>query len=168
MSIRAMNYVWEHSQAQGTARLCLLAIAKLADDNGECTPKIADLAQMCRVGERSIQRTLSDLKDAGHLRMQISAGLPSDKAVQILCAKEGQRFPYVPRYAVHPLECPWCKGETIILHAHHFPIPRSEGGTETIRICASCHAEYHALTNDQYTLVVNMQPDPDEDEASES
>jgi hypothetical protein len=41
--------------------------------------------------------------------------------------------------------CEWCKSLTNILHQHHFPDSRLEGGTETVGICPNCHSEYHAL-----------------------
>lgn len=41
--------------------------------------------------------------------------------------------------------CEWCNGTTYILQEHHHPIPKSEGGLETVKICPSCHYEYHHL-----------------------
>ena len=44
-------------------------------------------------------------------------------------------------------ECLWCKTKTFYLHEHHFPIPKSMGGKETVKICPNCHSEYHALVD---------------------
>ena len=41
--------------------------------------------------------------------------------------------------------CEWCGGKTHVLHEHHYPIPRSKGGTETVSICPNCHYEFHYL-----------------------
>ena len=38
--------------------------------------------------------------------------------------------------------CQWCEGTTIILHSHHYPIPKCQGGKATVSICPNCHAEY--------------------------
>ena len=43
--------------------------------------------------------------------------------------------------------CPWCGGKTVVLHEHHFPIPKHLGGTETEFICPGCHYEYHYLAS---------------------
>lgn len=40
-------------------------------------------------------------------------------------------------------KCSWCGIKTNVIDKHHYPIPRSEGGTEVIEICPNCHAEYH-------------------------
>jgi len=43
------------------------------------------------------------------------------------------------------LVCEWCQVNTLILERHHFPIARKDGGEETVKICGSCHAEFHHL-----------------------
>lgn len=39
--------------------------------------------------------------------------------------------------------CEWCGIKCHVLHDHHFPIPKREGGKDTVRICGTCHANYH-------------------------
>lgn len=75
MSIKVMNYVWDHSDAQGTELLCLLAIADNANDDGEAFPGIARIAKKCRVGERAIQKVLRKLQDSGEIEVRIGHGL---------------------------------------------------------------------------------------------
>jgi hypothetical protein len=41
--------------------------------------------------------------------------------------------------------CEWCHKESYILEEHHYPIPKSKGGTKTVRICPNCHRAYHAV-----------------------
>lgn len=41
--------------------------------------------------------------------------------------------------------CCWCRSETYILHEHHYPVPLTQNGSETVEICANCHSEYHFL-----------------------
>ena len=41
--------------------------------------------------------------------------------------------------------CEWCGKRNYILHEHHYPIPKSKGGTETVLICPNCHSTYHSI-----------------------
>lgn len=41
--------------------------------------------------------------------------------------------------------CEWCGCKCNILNEHHYPIPKSKGGTEAVKICPNCHAEFHAI-----------------------
>lgn len=45
--------------------------------------------------------------------------------------------------------CEWCGNKTYALQEHHFPIPKSKGGKETVLICPNCHYEYHAILKDK-------------------
>ena len=45
------------------------------------------------------------------------------------------------------LECEWCRTKTLVLHKHHYPIPKAEGGKEIVNICPNCHQEFHCLEN---------------------
>jgi hypothetical protein len=70
MSIEVMNAVWQHSRADGRARLVLLAIA---DHQGEigAWPSIARLAKMVNSSERSVQRDISYLQSIGELKVEL-------------------------------------------------------------------------------------------------
>lgn len=54
-----------------------------------------------------------------------------------------------------PKECEWCGKETLIIHDHHFPIPKADGGKEVVKICPTCHFEYHLLISGNYELTDN-------------
>lgn len=41
--------------------------------------------------------------------------------------------------------CEWCGCKCNILNEHHYPIPKSKGGTETVKICPNCHSEFHSV-----------------------
>lgn len=43
--------------------------------------------------------------------------------------------------------CEWCESQTYILHSHHFPIAKKDGGKNTVEICANCHSEFHWLVD---------------------
>jgi hypothetical protein len=72
MSIEIMNAVWRESQADGRARLVLLAIA---DHQGEigAWPSIATLARMVNSSERSVQRDIQYLQKIGELQVEVQA-----------------------------------------------------------------------------------------------
>lgn len=65
-------------------------------------------------------------------------------AVKILLEKKGQSVKGSGKV------CGWCKGTTYALELHHYPIPQSEGGQTTVKICGSCHREYHYLTDNSF------------------
>ena len=70
MSIQVMQAVWEHSKADGRARLVLLAIA---DHQGEigAWPSIATIAKMVNSSERSVQRDIQYLQNIGELSVEV-------------------------------------------------------------------------------------------------
>lgn len=75
MSVRVMAWVWEHSRAEPTDRLVLLAIADAANDHGaEAYPSMATLTKKTRLAERSVQRAIKRLSDLGELVVKPNAG----------------------------------------------------------------------------------------------
>ena len=46
--------------------------------------------------------------------------------------------------------CEWCRKPSITLQDHHFPIPKSKGGEEVVRICPNCHYGYHYMESNRY------------------
>jgi hypothetical protein len=57
---------------------------------------------------------------------------PDKKTISILIDEYGKK-------------CQWCGGKCLILHSHHHPIKRSEGGVITVDICPNCHSNFHAV-----------------------
>lgn len=74
MSIKVMTYVWEHSTHRGSALLLLLAIADMADDNGDCYPGVARLAKKTRMTERNTQKLLQSLAQSNELKIDYNQG----------------------------------------------------------------------------------------------
>lgn len=75
MSIRVMTQVWDSTEAKGTDRLVLLAIADSADDDGSnAWPSMARLAHKARVSERTVQRSIRTLETMGLLAIEDNAG----------------------------------------------------------------------------------------------
>lgn len=68
MSVQATSWVWNHSQAEGTARLVLLAIADAANREGRNSCQSANtIAEMCRVSKRTVRYKISELLATGEL-----------------------------------------------------------------------------------------------------
>ena len=58
-----------------------------------------------------------------------------------------------------PKICEWCNKKTLIIHEHHYPIEKNKGGKEVVKICPTCHFEYHLLINGNYELNVRGEQD---------
>ena len=42
-------------------------------------------------------------------------------------------------------KCDWCGTKCLILHKHHYPIPKSRGGSDVVYICPNCHCVFHSV-----------------------
>jgi DNA-binding transcriptional MocR family regulator len=69
-----MAAVWDHSRAQGVARLVLLALADHADHEGYCWPSVETVAQKCRVSERTVQRAIAEAEASGEIQRRVMQG----------------------------------------------------------------------------------------------
>lgn len=67
MSNKTLNYVWEHSEQRGSTLVLMLAIADLANDDGECWPGNANLASKCRCTVRNLQKLVDKCETDGEL-----------------------------------------------------------------------------------------------------
>jgi len=67
MSIEVMRYVWTHSKSKANARLMLLAIADIANDNGDAYPGVDKLGTKCNISHRCAQEVIQDLERLGEL-----------------------------------------------------------------------------------------------------
>lgn len=93
MSIKCMNYVWEHSETTGADRLMLLALADSCNDDGEWSPGVSRLADKCKVSERAAQYTLRRLEELGEIKILHQQGFKT---------KTGHTNKYVmARYRLH-------------------------------------------------------------------
>ena len=82
MSVRALTWAWESTDAQaatGTDLLVLLALADWADDEGEAFPKVATIARKSRVSVSTVRRSLRHLESLGLVEVEDrhAAGLSS-------------------------------------------------------------------------------------------
>ena len=78
MSIKVMSHVWENSKQKGAGLLLLLAIADNANDDGDCFPGVARLAQRVRADERNVKRMIGKLEESSELLVFKEAGIQTD------------------------------------------------------------------------------------------
>lgn len=69
MSIEVMSWVWKKSQATGTDKFVLLAIADNAwDDGSNAWPSVATISRKTGLSTRTVQRCIQNLHDIGELQ----------------------------------------------------------------------------------------------------
>ena len=44
-----------------------------------------------------------------------------------------------------PYICEWCGEKVAVVDEHHYPIPKSKGGIDVVRICPNCHYTFHRI-----------------------
>lgn len=74
VSVQAMSWVFDHSESRGLDRLVLLVIAnrvneKAHDGDAFCWPTQAVIANEAKCSERSVRRSLDELKKIGELEV---------------------------------------------------------------------------------------------------
>lgn len=69
MSNKALGYIFTHSKTKGSARVLMLAIADMANDDGECYPGRSNLAKKVNVSERQLSNLVRDCEVMGELRV---------------------------------------------------------------------------------------------------
>ena len=75
MSIRIMSNVWECASLRDQAQLLvMLALADFSNDQGECFPAVATLAEKARVSERHVQKVVAHLQQHGLVKVEKGAG----------------------------------------------------------------------------------------------
>lgn len=78
---------------------------------------------------RQIRRIINKLKKKGI----ISINYDPEKIKQKVISKNGN------------LVCEWCNNKSYSLQDHHYPIPKKNGGKDTVKICGTCHSDYHSI-----------------------
>jgi hypothetical protein len=81
---------------------------------------------------KTIQRSLGFLLDKGYITADRIK--PEEAKEIVLKNKHNCKF-----------KCEWCGCGCNVINEHHYPIPKSMGGTKIVRICPNCHYEFHSL-----------------------
>lgn len=59
-----MNWAWEQ-QLPPNGKIVLMALADIADDTGDCWPKVSTIAHKCCISERTVQRVFKEFEGTG-------------------------------------------------------------------------------------------------------
>jgi hypothetical protein len=75
MSVQAMSWLLDHSEARLAARLTLISIANHCDSKGENSyPSVGLIAREAKISTREVQRALHILVEIGELQVEFGAG----------------------------------------------------------------------------------------------
>ena len=76
MSIKLMSEIWDNQDPQltGSKLVIMLCLADHANDNGECWPSIARLAERARIAPANVTRHIKELEAAGYLTVTRTSG----------------------------------------------------------------------------------------------
>jgi hypothetical protein len=69
MSVKATDWVWTSSKAEGADRLVLLALADFADESGRCFGSWGTMQRKTRLSKSTIARSLKRLEESGELKL---------------------------------------------------------------------------------------------------
>lgn len=97
MGLRYYKAVWASSNAKGTAKLVMLALAECANENtGQCNPSHETLAGMVGVTTRQIRKILDDLATAGEIEIITGRGRNHTNQYNILLENRNSSSGYKP------------------------------------------------------------------------
>lgn len=121
------------------------------DKHKKVYESVEDLSILCKMSETRVRQSIKVLKEKNFIDIRRDIRFFPDEVIDILKRKKPQKVDHI-RGTTHI--CEWCKGETYAIHEHHHPIKKCEGGTETIKICASCHCEFHHLCEGKNLITI--------------
>jgi len=114
MSIKVMNWVWEHATVKGGDLLVLLAIADFADDDGRAYPSVTRLAEKARLSERAAQYSIRKLASMGLLTVEAQKGRAHTNLYRVACGTDpGKGAKSAPVQNLHPLKGAICDTEKV-------------------------------------------------------
>ncbi len=133
------NAVWASDLPTHERMLAMaLAFRKITPDGEWVTTDI--LSWMCKFSQRTARKKCEVLVEKGWAEKAFSLLSPEQIKQKVIESKTFQKGSLPGAKA-----CSWCSYETLVLHEHHYPVRREDGGEKVVAICPNCHAEYHAI-----------------------
>ena len=76
MIIKLISEIWDNQDPQltGSRLVIMLCLADHANDNGECWPSIARIAERARIAPANVTRHIKELEAAGYLSVTRTSG----------------------------------------------------------------------------------------------
>ena len=95
MSIKLMSEIWDNQDPQltGSKLVIMLCLADHANDNGECWPSIARLAERARIAPANVTRHIKELEAAGYLIVTRTSGTHNTYVVSATPRAKRTRHP---------------------------------------------------------------------------
>jgi hypothetical protein len=115
---------------------CVILTYLYQQTNKRTLNEIQDISEIIQRSTVYTRRLFRRLNKIGFL---VGTKMQDSEIVLLLKGEKPQLL------AKADLFCEWCKGQTTLIHKHHYPTKKSDGGVDTVSICASCHAEFHGL-----------------------
>jgi helix-turn-helix protein len=85
VAVKVLGWVWDHSRAEGAARLVLLAIADCTNASGnDAWPSMTELCRKTLLSERGVQKAIRRLEEMGELKVTNNAGRGRTNRYQVV------------------------------------------------------------------------------------
>ena len=112
MSIKLMSEIWDNQDPQltGSKLVIMLCLADHANDNGECWPSIARLAERARIAPANVTRHIKELEAAGYLIVTRTSGTHNTYVVSATPHANPILPPATVRLGDHPPATVWREG----------------------------------------------------------
>lgn len=102
MSDIATELIWSQSKSCRGSRLVMLALAREADDNGNATLTLDEIAVLTRLTPRSITKCLGELAKLGELSHERGGGASNPNTYSILLCRAGDHSSEKELPTLHP------------------------------------------------------------------
>lgn len=128
-------YVLRNNKLKPHARYLYGYILMLSNKDGTCVIDTRFLAEEADANTSTLNRLIGSLEAEGLVRRMSAL----ETANYIRRKNMNGR-------GIGISKCEWCGCRTVSTAAHHYPISKADGGTETVNICPNCHSEFHYAT----------------------
>ena len=120
------------------------------NQDGILPPSVNELSAKYSMDPKSVREALRELELRGVAEM---LSVSDEDTVALLKSRSPSKIP-----GINAHKCQWCESSALVLEKHHYPVRKRDGGTTICSICASCHSEFHSLTDSTRWVVLKSFP----------